>query len=74
MRKSLVTYHPDKLRNRIFVQDFIPPYRNSSVIQLGDRTARDTKYWVTTYKNNHTGKTNTRPTNHVGIQTFKNKW
>jgi hypothetical protein len=38
MGKTLVAYHPDKLRNRILVQDFIPPYRNTSVIEIGNRS------------------------------------
>lgn len=73
--KTLHAYHPHKNRNRLLIQDFIPPYRNSSVVELGDRNARDAKYWVTSYRNSFSGRPRVGdPTSHPGITAFRNRW
>jgi hypothetical protein len=73
--KTLLAYHPNKARNQLLVADFVPRYRNSSVIELGNRAARDTKYWVTTYKNQFTGRSRVgNPTKHPGITAYRNRW
>lgn len=37
LEKTLTNYHPNKARSKLLVQDFIPHYRNSSVIEVGNR-------------------------------------
>lgn len=72
-QKTLTTYHPGLQRSRLQVPDFVPPYRNSSVLELGDRSARDTKHWKTTYTNNFAGRSNSL-SNNPAIQARKNQW
>jgi hypothetical protein len=73
--KTLLAYDQHKARNKLLVQDFIPHYRNSSVVELGDRAARDAKYWVTTYRNSFTGRARVGdPTKHPGITAYRNRW
>lgn len=57
------------------VSSFRPPYPNSSQIQIGQRSERDDKHYVTTYGNSFlTNPRNQTPTNHPGIEAYRNKW
>lgn len=56
------------------VADFRPPYPNSSQIQFGQRSQRDVKHYVTTYGNSFLIKQKQLPTNHPGIEAYRNKW
>lgn len=56
------------------VADFKPPYPNSSHIEIGARTQRDTKHYLTTYKNDLIFEGKKLKTSHPGIQAYKNKW
>ena len=57
------------------IEDFRPPYPNSSKIEIGQRTKRDVKHWLSTYRNDMIAKNhNEVPTNHPGIQAYRNKW
>jgi|JI61114C2RNA_FD_contig_31_290955_length_496_multi_8_in_0_out_0_2 hypothetical protein len=71
--KLLTPYNPNLQRSRLEVPTFVPPYRNSSVLELGDRAGRDDKHWKTTYSNSFAGRTNSL-SNHPGIQARRNKW
>ena len=56
------------------IPDFKPPYPNSSHIEFGARTKRDTKHYLTTYRNDLIFEGKQYKSNHPGIQAFKNKW
>lgn len=57
------------------MSDFRPPYPNSSHIQIGARSERDVKHYVTNYSNSYINKPREHvPTTHPGIQAFRNKW
>lgn len=56
------------------IPSFIPPYPNSSHIEFGDRTQRDTKHYKSIYQNDMIPHGKTVESNHPGIQAFKNKW
>lgn len=71
--KTLGPYKPELKRSRLESSSFIPPYRNSSVIELGNRSNRDDKHWKSTYRNNFVGKWNVL-SSHPGIQAARNKW
>lgn len=71
--KTLTNYHPNLQRSRLLGEDFLPPYRNSSVLELGKRDTRDDKHWTTTYRNHFTGRPKSI-SNHPGITAYKNKW
>ena len=49
--KTLLKYDPKATRNSMNVPSFKPPYPNSSHIEIGCRTQRDTKHYNTTYRN-----------------------
>ena len=73
--KTLSTYHPDSLRSRVFVQDYVPPLRNMSSVVFGDRSGRDTKHYTTSYNNSFKGSTFLGvPDSHPGITAYKNRW
>lgn len=46
-------YEPNKQRNLLNVPDFIPPYPNSSKINIGHRNKKDVKHYITNYGNSH---------------------
>jgi hypothetical protein len=71
--KTLAGYRPNIERSRLLTGDFLPPYRNSSVIELGKRERRDDKHWLSTYRNDFTGRSQSN-SNHPGITAYKNKW
>lgn len=74
-KKTLVSYHPNKQRSRILSQDYIPPLRNTSNVRFGEREARDTKHYVSTYNNSFKGATFLGiPDSHPGITAYKNRW
>ena len=56
------------------IPDFKPPYPNSSHIEIGARSRRDTKHYLTTYRNDMIPEAKKIQTNHPGIQAYKNKW
>lgn len=56
------------------IADFRPPYPNTSHIEIGQRSERDVKHYITTYGNSFITKHNQVPTNHPGIEAFRNKW
>jgi hypothetical protein len=56
------------------IADFRPPYPNSSKIEIGHRSNRDVKHYSTNYGNSFITKSNYVPTNHPGIEAFRNKW
>jgi hypothetical protein len=56
------------------IADFRPPYPNSSHIEIGDRTKRDVKHYMTNYSNSFIRDRKQVPTSHPGIQAFRNKW
>ena len=73
--KTLSSYNPNRQRNRNLTPDYIPPIRNRSTVTLGNRTARDTKHYTTTYKNSYRGVTLLGiPDSHPGITSYKNRW
>ena len=49
------------------IPDFRPPYPNSSKIEIGQRSSRDVKHYVTNYGNSFIPKAKYVPTNHPGI-------
>ena len=68
-------YDPKKERNCLEVPSFRPPYPNSSKIQIGQRSERDVKHYVTNYGNSFINKPHIHvPTSHPGIEAFRNKW
>lgn len=71
--KVLIPYHPNLQRSRLEVPSFVPPYRNSSVVELGNRASRDDKHWKTTYSNNFSGRSNST-SNNPAITARRNKW
>jgi hypothetical protein len=73
LNKTLTTYQPNLQRSRLLTADYLPQYRNSSVIEMGDRSKRDDKHWKTTYGNCFKGR-EVRVSNHPGITAFRNKW
>lgn len=56
------------------IRDFKPPYPNSSHIEIGARTQRDTKHYQTTYRNDLLAGKKEIQTSNPAIQAFKNKW
>lgn len=46
-------YNQNKQRNLLNVPDFIPPYPNSSKINIGIRNKKDVKHYITNYGNSH---------------------
>lgn len=56
------------------VPDFKPPYPNSSHIEFGTRSVRDSKHYQTTYRNDLIHESKQIKTNNPAIQAFKNKW
>lgn len=73
--KTLVSYHPNRQRSRILSQDYVPPLRNTSNVKFGERDARDTKHYTTTYNNSFKGVTFLGvPDSHPGITAYKNRW
>ena len=71
---AFIQYNPSDARNCLGVSDFRPPYPNSSHIEIGSRSSRDVKHYVTNYGNSFIPKHKEIPTNHPGIQAFRNKW
>lgn len=55
VHKSLSTYRPNSARSRLLVEDFIPPYRNSSIVTIGTRDEVDRNRWTTTYSGAYKG-------------------
>jgi len=49
------------------ISDFRPPYPNSSKIEIGERSNRDVKHYLTNYGNSFIKKPVYVPTNHPGI-------
>ena len=72
--KTLLKYDPKATRNSMNVPSFKPPYPNSSHIEIGCRTQRDTKHYNTTYRNDLIFQGKQYKSSHPGIQAFKNKW
>ena len=59
----------------MYIENFRPPYRNSSQIEMGQRSKRDVKHYLSTYRNDMIPKNWAEvPTNHPGIQAYRNKW
>jgi hypothetical protein len=58
----------------MLIPDFKPPYRNSSQIEIGNRSTRNTKHYLSTYRNDMIYIGKLPEINHPGIQAFKNKW
>jgi hypothetical protein len=56
------------------IPSFKPPYRNSSHIEIGNRSIRYTKHYLTTYRNDMIPHAKSLQTNHPGIQAFRSKW
>ena len=55
--------------------DYVVPIRNSSSLTFGDRTARDTKHYATTYNDSFKGVSYLgTPNSHPGITAYKNRW
>mmetsp|Transcript_7831 Transcript_7831/g.1020 ORF Transcript_7831/g.1020 Transcript_7831/m.1020 type:complete len:101 (-) Transcript_7831:32-334(-) len=42
-KKPLVPYHPDSYRSRLPSSDFIVPYKNTSQVEIGDRSSYNPK-------------------------------
>ena len=72
--KPLHAYDPEDSRNSMGIPDFRPPYPNSSHIEIGNRSCRDVKHYVTNYGNSFITRPHYVPTSHPGIQAFRNKW
>ena len=57
------------------IEDFKPPYPNSSKLEFGARTKRDVKHYLTVYRNDFLSKNrNEVPSSHPGIIAARNKW
>jgi hypothetical protein len=75
MGKTLSSYHPNKTRSRLLTPDYVAPIRNSSSLTFGDRSARNTKHYATTYNNSFRGTSYLgTPSSHPGITAYKNRW
>lgn len=75
MGKTLSIYNTQLQRSSMNIPDFRPPYPNSSPhVEIGSRTKRDVKHYLTTYRNDFIFEGKNLKTNHPGIQAFKNKW
>ena len=72
--KPLHPYCPSDMRNSMGIADFRPPYPNTSKLEFGLRSDRDVKHYVTNYGNSFINKPKYVPTNHPGIEAFRNKW
>lgn len=56
------------------IPDFKPRYPNSSQIEIGGRSMKDEKHYITTNKNKILYEGKTLKSMHPGIQAFRNKW
>lgn len=48
---KLIQYNPNAPRNLMGIPDHKPPYPNSSHIEFGARSKRDTKHYLSNYRN-----------------------
>lgn len=71
---KLIQYNPNAPRNLMGIPDHKPPYPNSSHIEFGARSKRDTKHYLSNYRNDMIFQKKHIQTNHPGIQAYKNKW
>lgn len=74
MNKTLGVYNVGAQRNLMGIPDFKPPYPNSSHIEMGNRSRRDTKHYLTTYRNDMIFESKHIQSSHPGILAFKHKW
>jgi hypothetical protein len=72
-QKPLERYSPDAHRSRLPGEDFVQPYKNSSQITIGDRSANNKRHFVTTAQNLFKTPVFEMWTN-PGILSNKTKW
>ena len=71
--KQLERYHPDSYRSRMPEPSVVMPYKNSSQIQIGDRSTQYKRQYVTSYANSFKESSSDVISNQ-GIVCEKKKW
>jgi hypothetical protein len=75
--ESIIKYNTMHQRNLLNIPDFIPNHPNNSRnVMIGNRYEKDVKHYVSNYGNGNSFVHESRrlPSNHPGIQAFRNKW
>lgn len=74
-KKPLVSYHPDSYRSRLPTADYVIPYKNTSQVEIGDRSRiRAASQFKTTYQSNMTTLNMRDYTSNSGTISRMTKW